>query len=425
MKIILISLPHPYLKRPDAQAPLGLLYLASSLLECALLKVEVKNYSSFTTEEALADLPKADIYGISITSMELLQANRFAEKIKEKYPDPKIFLGGPGTVSPEFVDWDYVDSICKGEGDRTILTMVNDARDGVLKRMYEGEPVENLDDLPLPARHLLGDEQGGGIFAYDRNYIDEGSVTILTSRGCPFNCAFCSAPILNQRVRFRNPEAIGGEVRHVIERYGIKQFRVSDDMFTANPKHVSDICRAVKDFDIAWRISIRAKPLTKAILKTLHDAGCREVSIGVESFDDGVLKMLNKGTTAEDNALALEMCAEVGMKARVLFMIRTPGQTSETVSINIEYLKRVPYAIIACMTFIPLPGSDIWANPDKYNIEILDRNMDNYNYYFFNRNGENRPMDLIKIKDRSLKEFNGESFYFKDYLKGTGKLNTG
>lgn len=424
MKIVLISLPHPYLRQPDAQAPLGLLYLAS-ILEKANREVEVKNYSTFMTEEALSDLPYADLYGITVTSMELFQANRFAKKIKALYPSSKVAVGGPGTVSDEFVDRDYVDSVCKGEGELTILEMVNDIENGGLKSIYNGKRVENLDTLPLPARHLLTGKQGGHIFAYNKNYIGDESVTILTSRGCPYHCAFCSAPSINSDVRYRTAKSVASEMRSVIDRFGIRQFRVSDDNFTTNNRHVMDICRTVKKLDIAWRISIRAKPLTLDMLKALYDANCKEVSIGIESFDDNVLRYLNKGTTARDNAKALEMCEKTSIKARVLFMIRTPGQTASTVPRNIAWLERVPYNIIACMTFVPLPGSDIWANPDKYNIEILNRNMDDYNYYFFNRDGENELKDLIKIKDRTLEELNEESFYFKEYLKETGKLNTG
>ncbi len=157
----------------------------------------------------------------------------------------------------------------------------------------------------------------------------------------------------------------------------------------------------------------------------MFEAGCKEVSFGVESFDDHVLKVLKKGTTAKDNAAALEITDKIGIKSRILFMIRTPGQTKDTVPINIEWLNRVPYNIICCTSFVPIPGSDIWNNPDSYNIEILNTNLDEYNFYFFGSRGENRLKSIIKIKDRPLEELNAESEYFRDYLKSTGKLNEG
>ncbi len=424
MKVALIALPHPYLRQPEAQAPLGVLYLAA-VLEKAGIEVSVHNFAALTDAQALAALPDAALYGITVTSMELPQANRFAARIKLQRPAARVVLGGPGTISAEFVDWDHVDAVCHGEGEGTVLDMAADLCNGGLKRIYEGRPVEDLDVLPFPARHLLQGSQGGNVFAYNRNYRGTGSVTILTSRGCPFSCAFCSAPALNGQVRYRDPGAVVEEMKHVIADYGIRQFRISDDMFTANAQHVLELCRLVGGLDVAWRISIRAKPLTLELLRALHAAGCKEVSIGIESFDDDVLKLLNKGTTSSDNIRALRLCAEAGMRARALMMIRTPGQTRRTVARNISGLAGAPYEIVACTVFVPLPGSDIWNDPDKYGIEILSRNLDDYNFYFFNREGENALKDIVRIKGRTIEELNQETTWFKTYLKATGKLNMG
>lgn len=425
LKVVFIYLPHPYLKEPDAQAPMGLLYLAA-LLEKANVEVEVLNYSPCNTWEALSNLPRADVYGISITSLELPQANRFAHLIKEKYDNCIVTLGGPGTYCKEFVDWGAVDSICIGDGEEALFAMLSDYAENRLQQVYHFPPFEDIDSIPFPARHFLGDRQGGNIFAYKQQYASGGSTVLLTSRGCPFHCSFCSSPLFtNNKVRFRSPESVVDEIKHVVKEHNIRQFRVSDDMFLADKKRVIKICELIGDMDIAWRISTRVKPIDYDVYKLMAEAGCKEVSFGVESFDEHVLTTLKKGTTPEDNARALEIVDKIGMKSRVLFMIRTPGQTSETVDKNIEWLERVPYNIICCTSFVPIPGSDIWANPDAYGIEILNRNLDDYNFYFFGSRGANTLKDIIKIKGRSLEEFNEESQRFRDYLQGTGKLNTG
>ncbi|MHC5082976.1 MAG: B12-binding domain-containing radical SAM protein [Planctomycetota bacterium] len=428
MKIILIYLPHPYLKQPDAQAPLGLMYLASVLQDVAGLEVDIKNYSSYHDEEAIADLPQADMYGITVTSLELLQANRFGAMIKAKYPYAKVGIGGPGAYTDEFVDYDVIDFACKGEGEQEIFNIIEDYRNDSLKNVYVATPMKDLDAVPFPSRHLLNGKQGGNIFAYDKNYMNGGSTIVSTSRGCPYQCSFCSSPFftgLNKGVRYRSAKSVYDEIKHVIDAYGIRQFRFSDDMFSSRPKRVYEICELLGQLDIVWRVSTRVNPFDKDMVQTMFDAGCKEVSLGIESFDDDVLKTLNKRSTAEDNARALEIAKEVGMTSRVLFMIRTPGQTKHTVEKNITWLSRVPYDIIACTSFVPLPGSDIWINPDKYDIEILNRNLDDYNFYFFGKDGENELKDIIRIKSRDLNEFNAESEEFRDYLKETGKLNQG
>lgn len=357
MKTIFLYLPHPYLKSPMAQIPLGLLYLAA-VLEQQKMNVDVKNFSNYSSDEnAISDLPPADVYGITVTALELLQANRFAQKIKEKYPNSKVIFGGPGTISDNYVDWKYVDSILKGEGEITILTMLNDALLGNLKKIYIGEPVKDLDALPFPSRHLLKDNLGENIFAYNRNYKGEGSTTIVTSRGCPFNCTFCCASLLRGcGVRFRSPESVIEEIKYVRDTYNIHQFRISDEMFTAKKEHVKKICELIKPLNVIWRISTRVKPFSEEIAKMLLGAGCKEISFGIESFDNHVLEGLNKCATAEDNAKALEICRKVGLVTRALFMIRTPYQTKDTVAKNIEWLKKVPYDIIAVTSFVPLPG---------------------------------------------------------------------
>jgi len=186
MKIVLISLPHPYLRQPDAQAPIGILYLAS-ILEQHNIDVEIKNYSSQYTHEAIADLPEADLYGITITSIELPQANRFAYLIREKFPKSIICLGGPGTYTSEFTDWNVINTICQGDGEHTILDIIHDVEKRCIKKIYHGKTVQNLDTIPFPARHLMRDNLGGNIFAYNKNYVGNNSTVLVTSRGCPFN----------------------------------------------------------------------------------------------------------------------------------------------------------------------------------------------------------------------------------------------
>lgn len=431
MKVGLLYLPHPSLVEPDAQAPMGLLYLAS-VLEQNNIPIKLFNLTTFQDDEAINQLTECDMFGITTTCLELLQANDFAKKIKNKFPNSKVVLGGPGTICDEYVDFNIIDSILKGEGEITILKIVKDVEKNNLQKIYYGEIVKDLDSIPFPSRHLLN-KQGGTIFAnhttYDKTfrmeYKGNGSTAIVTSRGCPFNCTFCSAKALNPKIRFRSPQNVYNEIKHVYDTYKIKQFRFSDEMFTANPKRVYEICELIKPLGLVWRISARVKPLTKEILVAMKKAGCVEISFGIESFDEDVLEGLNKQTTPPANANALIMAKEAGLMTRALFMIRTPYQTKNTVKKNIKWLKKVPYDTIAVTSFVPLPGTELWDNPDKHNIEILNKNLNDYNFYFYGSSGKNELKDIIKIKDRSLEEFNEESEYFRNWIEQEGRTNRG
>ncbi|HPV43859.1 MAG TPA: hypothetical protein PKX40_21980, partial [Spirochaetota bacterium] len=110
LNVVLIYLPKPFLKQPDAQAPLGLMYIAASL-ESRDRTVELKNYATYSDEEAIRDLPQASLYGITATSLEIPQACRFAKKIKAKFPQANVVVGGPGVYAQELIDWDSIDGI--------------------------------------------------------------------------------------------------------------------------------------------------------------------------------------------------------------------------------------------------------------------------------------------------------------------------
>lgn len=422
--VCLIYLPKPYLKQPDAQQPLGLLYIADSL-EKAGKKVVIQNYTKYSCNEIKYFLPKAKLYGITATSLELPYANKVARIIKTLRHDATVIIGGPGTLHKDLIDLEYVDTIVKGEGEEIIKHLLENVEtDKKNARCYQSSPV-NVDKY-TPARHLIKN-QGGNIFAFDKNYYPGGSTVILSSRGCPFPCAFCSAPALTyqKKVRFRNPLNIREEIQSVIKDYGIRQFRFSDDMFTASKEHVFNVCNAIGDLDIAWRISCRVKPISDDILKAMKEAGCKELSFGIESFDNDVLKGLKKHTTAEDNQKALKLAHKHGFTTRILFMIRTPFQTRKTIALNKYYIKRVPYDIIACTAFIPIPGCDIWNNPDNYNIEILDKDIEKYNFYMYGPDGRRKIDKIINIKGRDINEYHKESEDFRDWIENIGKVNKG
>jgi len=202
-------------------------------------------------------------------------------------------------------------------------------------------------------------------------------------------------------------------------------FDIADDNFTANRERVFGFCEKVAPLDIAFRISARVKPLDLDMLKAMKDAGLKEISLGVESFDDNVLKLLNKKSTVSDNCNAIWRCFDVGIKTRLLLMIGTPGQNKKTIHANAVCLKHLEFDWIACTHFVPLPGTDIYDNSEKYGIKILDYNLGNYNFYSFDKQGRRKPKRIFELIDRDMGEFDKENEMFLDWLESTGKLNKG
>jgi anaerobic magnesium-protoporphyrin IX monomethyl ester cyclase len=421
-----IYLPHPWLKEPEAQLPLGILYLASVTNQAGFVTY-VYNYSGWTFESAINDLTEHDFFAITVTSLEIPMANRFGRAVKKAFPNSKLLIGGPGTITPDFIN-DSFDLIFIGEGEEQIVRILSSIHFLSYPIVHiNGTAPKELDKLPFPARGQIQNKLGGNIFAFGKQYTGSQSTTILSSRGCPYHCAFCSAP--RSKVRFRDPGWVVAEMLYVYKRYGVSQFRFSDDTFTLDRNRVLQICKGIRnnfnDGEIAWRVSCRVKPIDDIMVSAMVEAGCKEFSFGIESFDQNVLNRLCKGVTVEDNINALKTVHRCGGKARVLFMIRTPGQSPSTVQINIDTLETVPYEIIACTTFAPLPGSAIWDHPNDFGIKILSRNLSEYNFYFYNKEGRNKIKRLFEYNDQDTELIEQQSEEFRTYLESTGKLNKG
>ena len=353
--------------------------------------------------------------------MQLPHANLFSQLIKAKYSNSRVILGGPGTVTPQFVDFDVVDSIMLGEGEISINDFIFDEKK---EKEYTGKAYNNINSYAFPARYLV-DNQGGNIFGRNKNYFKGGSAQIITSRGCNHKCAFCAAPKINDCLRFRDIDNVIDEIKDIIKTYGIKQFRIADDNFTANRNRVFEFCEKVAPLGIVFRISARVKPLDIEMLKVMKGAGLKEISLGVETFDDNVLRILKKKSTVADNYIALDNCKIVGIKTRALLMIGTPGQTYHTIVQNMNAIKELKPDVIACTRFIPIPGSDIYENPKSYRINIINYNLEDYNFYSFGKDGRRILPRIIEFLDRDTGEVERESELFLDYLQLTGRLNQG
>jgi len=406
MKIVLIELPHVYLMQQKTQAPLGLMYLAS-VLEKNNIDVEIKRLVSLNLKDKENFIPEADIYGISSVSLDYSSAKEICKRLKKE--NKVVIIGGyHATAEIESVKNDKIesgdflwDSVCSGEFEITILDVVRDFSLGKLKRFYFGKRVSSLDTLPFPARHLIK-EQGSDIFAYDKHYSkNKLSTVICSSRGCPFNCCFCSTRCMwGGNVRYRSAENMINEIKHCIDEYGIREFRFSDELFTVNKKRVKELMEWFKNKRIYWKCSTRSDCVDEFVLQSMKDGGCMEIAFGVESADSNVLNVINKKSEVKDHINALKLCEKIGIETRVLMMINTPGETIDTVQKNIDFLDTVPYTCASLSVFKPLPGSPVWNNPEFFGIEIFNKNLDDYNIYMWIKGEleENNSEDVFRIK---------------------------
>jgi anaerobic magnesium-protoporphyrin IX monomethyl ester cyclase len=350
---------------------LGILYLASALRDCGC---EVQVYDSNACD--IEQIPFADVYGFSAVFNTYKSCVKLAGAIRNKHPKSKIIIGGVHpTLDPDNIDVVF-DSVFIGEGEETIRDYVTDSRNGGPVRFYRPSKSVNIDNL-YPDRSILEDSyiRTHSIFANGLEYDSNGSTAVLFSRGCPYECAFCSSPKLyNRKVRFRSAESILNEITQIIEKYNIRQFRVQDDTFTANTRRLKQITEKLKGLGIYYRCSTRVNHVTDEIVKCLYESGCREIGLGIEVANDEGLRILNKGITVDQAQKAVAVIKRYPIIVRCFFMIGLPFDSQETVKGNIDFIEKnnVDNAVVG--NFIPFPGNDMFINMARYNIKAVKEN---------------------------------------------------
>ncbi|GAI90903.1 unnamed protein product, partial [marine sediment metagenome] len=270
----------------------------------------------------------ADIICMSGTTLEYPMNVECAKWVREHYPEIKIFLGGSHATAMFEEVWrdGCFDAICIGEGESVILEMVRRVEADEIEgfRFFEaGNFIKDLDTVPLPDRSLIEGDYGRNIFVNRKSYNGRGSESIITSRGCSFNCAFCAShSTWNGRTRYRSIDNIVAEIQQ-IKATGIRQFAIWDDNLTLHKKRCLVLCDELKKLNIIWRCLVRADRLDSDICEALFAAGCKEIWPGIESGDQRVLDFLDKHIDAEDMLEGCRNARRAGLKIKALFMIGT------------------------------------------------------------------------------------------------------
>ena len=338
-----------------------------------------------------------DIVGVSIWTTFAASAFHIAKLCKEIKPSCSVIMGGPhASVKAEEVlklspDVDYV---VRGEGEITVYELAqhiennrNDLSailglsyrfDGEIRHNAHRENTRDLDAFPSPARSLLMNES---------KYTSEDMGLIMTSRGCPFGCTYCSTD--TRRVSYRSIDNVLKEIRLVKERYGTSQFSFKDDSFTVNKKRVEDFCdRLIRDkFNIHWECNTRVNLVTEDLLLKMKKAGCNGIKVGIESGSERVLKEMNKGITHDHVRSAAKLFRKFGIHWTGYFMMGVPGETVEDVYKTLDFMYEVKPDFASIGVYEPFPGTPMFAEGTKRGLVKPDMSMDDFyttlpNHYY-------------------------------------------
>jgi anaerobic magnesium-protoporphyrin IX monomethyl ester cyclase len=401
IKIHLLLPPHTFIERYDEKIskaagsvpPLGLLYIASVLNKNGF-KVSVSDGSKESYDDILKKLyrEKPEIVGISVMTFLWNRTKQMIDEIKKMLPKTFIVVGGshPTVFKKKcLIESPLLDAVVVGEGEYTMLDLAKNLEKrsfggikGLIYRrknkIFENPPrpfIKNLDSIPFPARNLIN------IFDYvpaPEEYKNLPMTTMISSRGCPFRCIFCSR-LAGSYVRLRSPKNLIYEIKELVEDYKIKEIQFHDDTFTINRERIINFSKLIKEekLDIRWSVNSRVDTVDKKLLRIMKDAGCWKIFFGIESLSQKNLNILKKGVIRSQIFNAIKWSREVGIETEASFMFGTPGDGFADGLKMIETIKKlnVDYALFFLLT--PFPGTELYDNVKKHG-NLVSNNFDDF-----------------------------------------------
>lgn len=407
MKIVLINPPQIFSKTQVAASvipPLGLMYLSAflkkhghspvlidSIVEDAANIYRINDSilcRGLSFNNIISRIP-ADTGLIGITNLFSFAYPLVVEltgEIKKAYPEIPIVVGGahPSATPVETVSCPTIDFVVISEGEETIIQLVNNLDnyevlkkiDGIAYKDHNGAPlfnpktkfIEDLDNLPFPDRDIIPLERYFKINeAHGPN--QNRWTPILSSRGCPYQCTFCTPQLWNRRYRVRSSENVLTEVEDCVKKYNITEFHFEDENLTINKKRIIAICNGIKErkLNILWQTpnGIRASVTDEEMLKAMKESGCYHITVAPESGSERVLnEIIKKKQDLSRVQDVIQQAKQYGLYTAAYFVIGLPGETVDELKMTINYackLAKVGLDEVAFSNFIPLPGSELYG----------------------------------------------------------------
>lgn len=412
------------LVNPPAQAsnpilPLGLAYIASHL---SVNEVPVKVLDAWA--EGL-DIKKTvshiisidpDYTGITAMSPRWHEVKKMVEQLRALGYKKKIILGGPHpSALPEqtLKELPVVDYIVIGEGEETLLELVRalDDKSDVSKirgiayldenkvfKLNDPRPnILEINNLAEPARHLFPVEKYKTHPPYGRK---NPYMNMITSRGCPFSCNYCSKSVFGKTYRALNPKRVADEIEGLIEKYFVREIHFYDDDFTLDMKRAEKICDEIilRDLKVIWSCTTRVDLINKELLSKMKKAGCWMIAYGVESGSQKIINSINKGVNLNQIKETFLLTRNAGIKTLGYFMMGFPGETLDDIIETIKLSQELKADFASWSILYAFPGTPFYKmlleNLEKkgqnlYYLEEKDRVVTPYgtgNFYIFEDN---------------------------------------
>lgn len=431
MKILLLNAPplKTFGITGQIYPPLGILYLASYARR-KRSDLEIKAIDGYTAKrrELVDDIIKynPEVLGVSFTTQAATGAYCLINEVKEINKNIFVVVGGPHpTIVPEeSFRRAKVDMVVVGEGEVTFLEILEKfvagrglstiagtavSQNGVFKKNSLRPLIPSLDEIPFPARDLLEIKKYPG-YMYKRYRYD---TSIISARGCPFNCVYCSNPVWKQQkpwYRLRSPQNVVDEIEYIVENYGIKEIFDETDEFNGSKKWAKDVCDEIikRNLDIAWKAQMRVDNIDAELVDKLKKSGFWMGLVGLESCNNRTLNGINKKQTLDQIDKALNAFKGSQIKCFGLFMAfniweengklcyENKEDSLRTLNYVKELIKEKKIHLFGWSMTTPYPGSKLYDIAVRHKL-INEKYIGNWECF---DSGSNFIMKLPGVKEK-------------------------
>lgn len=357
--------------------PLGLGYLASSLEEAGH-SVTILDCTFMKRDEALhfANTANAEVVGIYCKVTLVEDCLWFAQNLRQKCK--LLIAGGPLPTCEPHRFLDEFDIVVRGEGEKTLVELLRareqgidwDSVAGIMYRKQElsrgaeivatpARPfIKDLDHLPHPARGLFPNDS---YIRFGRKKYGYSISTVMSTRGCPFHCEFCSNVVFGNSFRERVPVSVVDEIEEVLD-LGYDRIAFADDVFTLKRSRVLAICAEIRKrgLQFKWECLGRVDTIDYELALEMKAAGCAKIFFGIESGSDDILKLMKKQITTSQARKAVLDAHKAGLEVGAFFILFYPGESDDTVLETLRFASSLPLEYLGLTMPYPLPGTPLF-----------------------------------------------------------------
>lgn len=325
---------------------------------------------------------------------------KLARQIKSSSNAKVGFIGAFATVRPD-IFLAAGDFVIAGEPEEATIRLSR----GLVKPegVITSSLLTNLDALPFPR----WDDHPIREYSYFPLLKKKPFITILSSRGCPYDCHYCPYMVIQTPLwRKRSPKNVVDEIEYLVNNYGIRSITFRDAMFTVDVNRARQICEEIirRHLDIEWDCETRVDRLDEPLIDIMHEAGLRGIEIGVEGYDLELLKSMNrKPPTHEMQERIINYCEDHGVKVGAFYVLGIPGSDKKSIYQTIEYAKHLNTSLAQFTIATPYPGTKMYEQAKK---DILSEEWEKYNAYSSVLGSDQyTPEELLLLKESAFRQY--------------------